>query len=109
MIKSHVFCSIIAGSKLLFCISLSLYSYRSSKYYDSFICSSLLLLKAIAQSKGKPIVNISKRSEQKGMTFEHDFSYSFPLFLLSPKKRGKKKSRMKSKKRDKKNMPFSIL
>ena len=27
--------------------------------------------------------------EQKGMTFDYDFGYSFPLFLLPPKKKRK--------------------
>ena len=37
--------------------------------------------------------------EQKGMTFDHDFSHSLPLFS-SLLKKGKKKRRMKSKYRD---------
>jgi hypothetical protein len=40
--------------------------------------------------------------EQKGMTFDHDFGYSFPLFLFPPKKRGKKKRRMYSTNREQK-------
>ena len=38
----------------------------------------------------------------EGMTFDHDFGYSFPLFLFPPKKRGKKKRKMNSKNRDQK-------
>ena len=35
--------------------------------------------------------------EQKGMTWNHDFGYSFPLFSSLLKKRGKKKRRIISK------------
>ena len=35
--------------------------------------------------------------EQKGMTFDHNFGYSFPLFSSLLKKRGQKKRRMVSK------------
>ena len=38
--------------------------------------------------------------QQEGMTFGHDFGYSFPLSLL---KRGKKKRRMNRKYRDQKS------
>ena len=41
----------------------------------------------------------SNKIGQKGMTFDHDYIYSFPL-LSSLLKRGKKKRRMNSKYRD---------
>ena len=44
-----------------------------------------------------------RRIELKGMTFDHDFSYSFHLFSYLRKKRGKKKRRMDSKNRDQKS------
>ena len=36
--------------------------------------------------------------EQKDKTFDNDFGYSFPTFLLPPKKRENKKRRMNNKK-----------
>ena len=49
-------------------------------------------------------INIEYRYmiEHKEMTFYHDFGYSFPLFF-PPKKNGKKKRIMNSKKRDQKS------
>ena len=41
--------------------------------------------------------------EQKGITFDHDFGYSFPLFSSLLKKRGKNKRRINSKNRDQKS------
>ena len=41
--------------------------------------------------------------EQKGMTFDHNFGYSFPLFSSLLKKRGNKKRRMNRKIRDQKS------
>ena len=41
--------------------------------------------------------------KQKGMTFDHDSSYSFPLFLFPTKKRGKRKGDISSKNRDQKS------
>jgi hypothetical protein len=38
--------------------------------------------------------------EQKGITFDQHFGYSFPLFSSLLKKRGKKKMRMNSNNRD---------
>ena len=35
---------------------------------------------------------------QKGMTFDHSFGYSFPLFSSPQKKEGKKKEKKKKKK-----------
>ena len=40
--------------------------------------------------------------EQKGITFDHDFDYSFPLFSSLLKKSGKKKRRMNKQSRGKK-------
>ena len=40
------------------------------------------------EAKGPTTKNMIK---QKGMTYDRDFGYSFPLFLR-PKKRGKKES-----------------
>ena len=34
---------------------------------------------------------IENRIEQKGMNFDHDFGYSFPLFSSLPKKGGRRK------------------
>ena len=44
-----------------------------------------------------------KKIEQKGMTFDHDFGYSYPLFTSLLKNREKKKRKMNSKKRDQKS------
>ena len=41
--------------------------------------------------------------KQKGMTFENDSGYSFPLFLFPTKKRGKRKGESSSKNRDEKS------
>jgi hypothetical protein len=35
--------------------------------------------------------------EQKGMTFDHDFSYSFPLFSSPLKKEGRREGERKAK------------
>ena len=64
------------------------------------------------------IINpLNQLIEQKSMTFDHDFCYSFPLFSPLLKKRGKKKRRMNSKNRGQKSclsarstsLEFSLL
>ena len=39
----------------------------------------------------------SAKIEQKGMTFDHDFSYSFPLFSFLLKKEGRRKKELLAK------------
>ena len=50
----------------------------------------------------KVLCKITKVIEQKGMTFDQDFSYSFPFFF-PPKIEGRRKGEWISKTRDKRS------
>jgi hypothetical protein len=44
-----------------------------------------------------------KKTKVKGMTFDHDFGYSFPLFYSPLKKEGRRKEERIRKNRDQKS------
>ena len=70
--------------------------------------NSKTLFQCCSAGNGSGAVNLKpgsdlatdKMIEKKGLDFDHDFGYSFPLFSFLLKKRGKKKRSMNSKNRD---------
>ena len=65
---------------------------------------SLIELRNQILNMNKSKTNIMKnRIEQKGMTLDHDFGYSIPVFSFLLKKIEKKKRRMNNKNYDQKS------